>query len=123
MTEIDNLFPVSDNGLTDHSRFTTGDCHILALELHRQSNREWKLAISGVPHCRHAFVIKENEALDVTGVSDVKTLTINWGEYPPLIVDESYMQNDWSPSYENEVFANSKIVARKLAYKLLQETT
>lgn len=103
--------------MSDDERFTEGDCHLLAGEIHR---------LTGWPVCAlhagrriadtHAFVLAPGRrAIDVRGVRDVRTLIREWrGEGAVGYVRAPEIVVEWGQS-----FTGSKRRARVLAKKLV----
>lgn len=76
--EVSNT-PKRPRGISkaDVDHYTNGECHSLAVELHRL--RGFPLAVTGAEN--HAFVvIGPNLALDVNGVQTIRKLNADWGE-------------------------------------------
>lgn len=112
--------------LSERDRFTTGDCHILALRLHRLTG--WSLAFfsnqKGTP-VTHAFVVcPDGDCLDIDGKRPWEAFRAAWKKY--LDPDDHFVTmtvaearaSSWpmSPVYGYY----SYVAARKAAGRLLE---
>lgn len=103
----------------DNYRFTCGDCHILALRLHRLTG--WQLATfacsNGDP-CDHAFVIHpDGDAVDVNGKTNMEEFMKGWGGGPiaTWTIPEFRKSTWWQgPEFGHYSYARARIVAGKL---------
>jgi hypothetical protein len=102
------------------TRFTEGDCHILAKTLDEISD-EWHLAATMGQD--HAFVVDEYHeyALDIEGLQSLPELLDRWG-----YKEEEWQLQDWNTFIntkdwiEEGEFKNSYKIAKKIAPKILQ---
>ena len=81
---------------SDRAVFTNGECHSLAVALHRE--RGWPLAVAGF-HIggEHAFVIVASGfALDVNGVRPTDEIKEEWGGRIRRVSEAYFSRNGWS---------------------------
>lgn len=102
----------------DVERFSYGDCHILALALHKLTG--WKLGAfdaGGWPDT-HAFVIDPTgRCWDVHGPSDQENFLKRWGTYGVEGIIEGVEAREfkcWGLSYGIGSYSRAGIVARRL---------
>lgn len=103
----------------DNYRFTCGDCHILALRLHRLTG--WELATfadaNGHP-IMHAFVIHpDGDAVDVDGKRDIEAFRSGWGGYriKTWTIPEFRKSSWWGgTAFGHYSYARARVVAGKI---------
>lgn len=102
----------------DIKRFTTGDCHFLAMRIHRTTGlpiHAFMMRDDPKP-TRHAFVIIGDQALDVRGLTDLKTFKFQWDAKAisdPLTPD--WLHGNWNPRYPqfgHYTYARARLIAR-----------
>lgn len=78
----------------DRDHFTSGECHSLAIQLHRMTG--WPIAVVHLDW--HAFVIPAPRlALDADGISTSRKVSIDWGGGRSRRVTEGYfVEHGWS---------------------------
>lgn len=109
---------LSEITVSDEERFTDGDCHVLAIELHKSSNGVLQIAVT-IPTW-HAFAVHKetNMALDIDGYRHVDDLLIEWGLKEWMCVEEDFFSKNY---WTKECYYGSEKIAKEIAPKLLKE--
>lgn len=102
----------------DITRFTEGDCHVLAFRLHRVTG--WTLATFGFGSqpVSHAFVIcPDGDALDVEGKRPMAEFLRKWGEDKVLTWTlDTWPDKFWErePCFGRYSYRRARVIAGKL---------
>jgi hypothetical protein len=112
----------------DLDRFTTGDCHILAQEIHSLTRLPLVAFADswGRPTC-HVGILKDKDVLDIEGLTDLQWWTQIWSNDALEDTGQNIVKifspedfNNWQASYRDSK-QRSKIIAKQLVSEYLSE--
>lgn len=112
----------------DITRFTEGDCHILAKRLHRVAGLPLHTFVYGGQIDLHAFVMHGDKPLDVMGLWDKYDFIAEWSVgttptkiSPPMSAD--FLNLNWgepTPEYGHYSYKRARVVADILLDKYVR---
>lgn len=106
-----------DGPITDHERFTEGDCHILARAIHVRTG--WPIHAfvdeAGYPDW-HAFVVMpDGRALDVQGACDMEEFCERWGQPDHAPFSWARLRRDFDgPQFGQYSYRRAGVIAERL---------
>lgn len=105
----------------DVDRFTTGDCHIFALAVHKLTG--WPIATFDYEHdptgSIHAFnIMPDGRLIDVEGIHDPNEFVKQWKRWGAKRFSKQHwptMRKSWQgPQFGQYSYARARVVAKRL---------